>query len=186
MARPGRKRKEGVREPNGRIQRGVYGPAILAATLERRADYVGMENARDPMAGTVLGRACLSGKITRRQYNAGCHFGRARVLWDSIQGIPCRYPAAIGARLQGVNPDPDPEKIQEIKEQFQGMQVALKRSVKAWMLAESILEAVCLEDVLPLRMDGKKWLGQEWYEGWQMTRDAMDALGDFFGLEKEG
>jgi hypothetical protein len=85
MTRRGRKRKPGVREPNGRLSRKqVNVMARLRAAHDReehetlsvgldareRVHGVDPQHTRDQKAGSVVGRLCLSGAITAHQYDA--------------------------------------------------------------------------------------------------------------------
>lgn len=93
----GRKRKDGPREPNGRLNRAtvknarrelnraVNAVGAAEATRLRDAAVIGM---RDRVWGTVLGQLFLAGAIAARQFEAGRR-------WDALHA---RYGHAIGAR----------------------------------------------------------------------------------------
>lgn len=78
MARAGRKRKIAKREPNGRVQRpagdyrDIEKERVMAPMIEARARVYGLpiDRARDTKAETVIGRWCLQGEITQRQWEA--------------------------------------------------------------------------------------------------------------------
>lgn len=85
MTRRGRKRKAGVREPNGRLSRKRENVTarlraandreereILSVGLDARARVHGVDpkHARDQMAGSAVGRLCLAGSLSRQQYDA--------------------------------------------------------------------------------------------------------------------
>lgn len=96
MARAGKKRRTGKREPNGRLSRQPKHVAdrerteaqrnltnldaeqrsILSVGLEARERVFGVKPAqsRDQMAGSVIGRWCLQGIVTRPQYDAAMAF----------------------------------------------------------------------------------------------------------------
>ena len=89
MARAGRKRKPGQREPSGKRQRVYSDDAARRQTAAQRKRY-GLRGADllDDGAGSVLGRAFLSGQITEQQYEAGEEFLRRWVRWAMLSGIP--------------------------------------------------------------------------------------------------
>lgn len=82
MGKPGRKRKLGVkREPNGKISRrkadvldriAMEDRETLRPGLEARVRLHGIDPAqcRDQMAGSFVGRLCMTGHITVSQYDA--------------------------------------------------------------------------------------------------------------------
>lgn len=84
MARRGRKRKIGKREPNGRIQRerGIDPNEVAGQLKHRTADVcwldlrraIPLEKRHDAKAEHPLGRYCLVGAISNLQYDAGMMF----------------------------------------------------------------------------------------------------------------
>lgn len=86
MAKAGRKRKPGAREPNGRPDRKETETRYSPAAIKRMSDAAVM-SACDPRLGTVLGRFLLTGEITTRQAGAG---------WQWAE-IAHEYYSAIGA-----------------------------------------------------------------------------------------
>lgn len=95
MARAGRKRKEGPREPNGQLSRnpkawtGETERAARAVATNARVRLWGVpaELAGQPEAGTVVGRMFLAGTLSREEYEAA-------VAWQLIRNA---YQRAIGA-----------------------------------------------------------------------------------------
>lgn len=79
MTRPGRHRKSGLREPNGRIQRPAaakQAAEMRATVLEARARVHGLTAAQAEAMPetTVLGRLRVKGLVTQRQYDAGARY----------------------------------------------------------------------------------------------------------------
>jgi hypothetical protein len=76
MSRRGRKRRKGLRRPNGRLvhERGESPREIAARMPHRRA--LG-ENALDYRAESALGRLAIAGRITDEQFVAGTAFRRS-------------------------------------------------------------------------------------------------------------
>lgn len=90
MAKPGRKRKTGVkREPNGKISRRKADVTerfareldqaerdMLRPGLEARVKIHGVkpEDSRSQMAGSFVGRLCISGELSQAQYEAAMTF----------------------------------------------------------------------------------------------------------------
>ena len=74
-ARAGRPRKDGAREPNGRLQRGKPREPADAVALAARARHgrVSVEEAKDQKAGTFIGLLFIHGRetgLSRDQYDA--------------------------------------------------------------------------------------------------------------------
>ena len=84
MARPGRKRKQVEREPNGRPSRKEQETRYSPAAIKRLADSA-VSSAHDPKLGTVLGRLLLQGDINARQAGAGWQW--AEIAWEYYQAI---------------------------------------------------------------------------------------------------
>lgn len=86
MAKPGRKRRQGVRRtPSGRVSRaGVPAAAEHVAQVEVRMRQHGLsrEQAMDQKAGSVVGRWRLKGLLSEAQYLAGQEFLR---LYDGFK-----------------------------------------------------------------------------------------------------
>lgn len=72
--RRGRKRKPGIaRTASGRISRAAEDPTVTDVAIEARQRVFGIpvEHAKDQLAGTVLGRLLLAGKISAKECGAG-------------------------------------------------------------------------------------------------------------------
>ena len=95
MASPGRKRKSGLREPNGRLQRPTTLEALnaLAAGERRKQQAVVLRQPHrrgedSPLAESPLGRLCLRNKLKRELYEAGMNYGSIVACWRGAKGIP--------------------------------------------------------------------------------------------------
>lgn len=71
MARPGRKRKEGLRYPGGQIRPEDTGPSPTSA---KRLMIASLAKMADPQWSTVSGIYFLTGKISQNQYEAARRF----------------------------------------------------------------------------------------------------------------
>ena len=97
MARRGRKRKTGKREPNGRLQRerGIDPSEVAAQLKHRTADVywlnlrraIPIEDRANEKAECPLGRYNLVGAINDLQYNAGCMFRREVMAYRRVLGV---------------------------------------------------------------------------------------------------
>ena len=112
MAKKQRKahnRKDGAREPNGRLsrqptERKVRDAADVEATewdtmgqaLMARNRVHGVEpaNLKDQMAGSAVGRMCLKGLITRTQFDASQSYLSEREEYHQYIQVP-RQPGAV-------------------------------------------------------------------------------------------
>lgn len=89
MAKAGRKRKHGRREPNGQLSRRAAEVMLRENETERqimdtvisaRCRRFGVTDAvaRNPLAGTAVGRMCLARELTMDQYDAAQRYLDAR------------------------------------------------------------------------------------------------------------
>ncbi|MCZ2204423.1 hypothetical protein [Bartonella sp. A05] len=94
-AKRGRPRINGcVREPNGRILRAKkpYAPADQLV-IQMRMKHFGLryEDAKSPLAGSYIGRLCLSGGkegISQEQYDAAQQYLQVRNDYLCAKGLP--------------------------------------------------------------------------------------------------
>ena len=104
MARPGRKRKGGPREPNGRLQRERARPDH--GTPEQQARRArAAQGARPELASYPLGVLLASGCITETQHLAGCHYAWLhQVVFGRASAGAVRYDREPGRAMPE---DPD-------------------------------------------------------------------------------
>ncbi|WP_455466924.1 hypothetical protein [Bartonella sp. B39] len=80
-----------ISEPNGRISQ-VKMPhdPIDKLAIEMRAKRFGLtiEDAKNPLAGTYIGRLCLQGALTRDQYDAAQKYLEVRNNYLCSKGLP--------------------------------------------------------------------------------------------------
>lgn len=88
MAKPGRKRLSGPREPNGRLSRSEG-----VRSVQRELDMIRL-GVLDPKWGTPLGVLCRSRVITAAQFEIGEWFGQLRDAADRALGLRGRHPTA--------------------------------------------------------------------------------------------
>jgi len=178
-----------VREKNGQKSRTVHKaePPITKELLMRRAEACGMNgDPTDARAGTVLGQLLLRGWITQRQFDGGNALGTAWRRWARMAEVPSRHPRAAALGMVTSTPpdamplDPAAPAAGSEEDAWQKTDDALR----AWraavpkpkLLALSIAESVCVDDVMPPR------LHPAWVIGMQALRDALDAAADLFGV----
>jgi hypothetical protein len=101
MAKTGRKRKVGVREPNGRLQRPSK-EEREAARLRReageRATVLAQPHRRgnyDQLCASSLGRHVLDHRLRRELYDAGEEYAETVRRWRAAKGVPVGL-SAIG------------------------------------------------------------------------------------------
>lgn len=106
MARVGRKRKPGAREPNGRPDRKEQEQRYSPAAVKRMSDTA-MAAAHDPRLGTVLGRLLLLGEISARQAGAGWQWAEiAHEYYSAIGATPLQAkPVSYERGAKGSAPD---------------------------------------------------------------------------------
>lgn len=92
--RAGRKRKQGIREPNGRLSRATYKQqAIPAEAIQQRA-RMAPKASEDALRteGTPLALLRANGDITTTQLDAGEKLGQLWRRWARAASIPPRWP----------------------------------------------------------------------------------------------
>lgn len=109
VGRRGPKRREGRREPSGRLSRANIEERVrdaldrderetIAVGIEARVRLFGVpvSHSRDQKAGSFVGRLCLSGELSQAQYDAAQVWleDRANYLW-SIGDISPKLPGAV-------------------------------------------------------------------------------------------
>lgn len=127
MARSGRKRKQGAREPSGRLKRVPQHDRAREQAAKQRSRY-GLKHAElmDPRAGTAIGRAVLYGYITDVEREAGEEFARRWIRWAMLSGIPMPTAQALdySREVRGGwgGAGPTDEAILKARRQFAEMQ----------------------------------------------------------------
>lgn len=140
----GHKRKAGKREPNGRLSR--RGDDVLTrrrdaldreerdmistGTVARERVFgVKPEHSRDQLAGSVVGRLCLTEQISRTQYDAAvCYLEAWHANLIAIQAATPPYPNAIDLNATKGRAS-RPENV-----------ARAQRSVQAWRAARNAVQ----------------------------------------------
>lgn len=135
MARAGRKRKPGPREPSGRPDRKEQERAYSPAAIKRLTDAAVL-SAHDARLGTVLGRLLLSGEITARQAGAGWQWAAiASDYYSAIGATPLHIRPVVYERgARGEAPDVDTDAGAVLCERDQR---AVKRFERAFLVLQS-------------------------------------------------
>ncbi|GAA5108751.1 hypothetical protein [Bartonella jaculi] len=80
-----------VREPNGRISRAKtpHEPMDkLAIEMRAKRFCLTIEDAKNPLAGTYVGRLCLQGVLTQDQYDAAQKYIEVKNNYLCAKGLP--------------------------------------------------------------------------------------------------
>lgn len=130
MAKAGRPKKAGLREPNGKLKRPSAEERRKADRIRimgERAFVVGQPHRRgemSQMAGSVFGRFCLKNKLRPEIYDAGQEFARIVAGWRAAKGVPVFSNASPG-------PMPAPEDPERTKKRVDGLRDRMMRCEKA-------------------------------------------------------
>lgn len=123
----GRKRRGGVREPNGRLQRPSK-EEREAARLRReageRATVLAQPHRRgnyDQLCASPLGRHVLDAGLRRELYDAGEEYAETVRRWRAIKGVPVGL-QAVGA---GTGGDIADETVRRLCARLQAMRQAV-------------------------------------------------------------
>ncbi|EJF88128.1 hypothetical protein ME1_00794 [Bartonella vinsonii subsp. arupensis OK-94-513] len=117
-----------LREPNGRISR-AKSPreAVDKLALEMRAKRFGLtlQEAKNPLAGTYIGRLCLQGVLTQDQYDAAQKYLQIRNDYLCAKGLP-------SAVYDDVSTNSDPNSLEQWVEKatnhYQAVQEVIKEA----------------------------------------------------------
>lgn len=103
MAKTGRKRKTGKREPNGRLSREGYADKIKSVAVEARERVHGMtkEEAKLPMPTDPVGMLARFGEIDKYQYQAALQYEQDTMDYRAAMGIPSEARAMDLNKVQG-------------------------------------------------------------------------------------
>jgi hypothetical protein len=106
MARKGRKRQTGQREPTGRLARSAADPGndYAPAAIKRLTDCA-IRGIADSAYGTPLGRLYLEGYLTAAQFAAGRRFDS--LLYQYLRAIAAPQPNPRSHLLDYGPPSPD-------------------------------------------------------------------------------
>ncbi|EJF88114.1 hypothetical protein ME1_00801 [Bartonella vinsonii subsp. arupensis OK-94-513] len=117
-----------LREPNGRISR-AKSPreAVDKLALETRAKRFGLtlQEAKNPLAGSYIGRLCLQGVLTQDQYDAAQKYLQIRNDYLCAKGLP-------SAVYDDVTTNSDPNSLEQWVEKatnhYQAVQEVIKEA----------------------------------------------------------
>ena len=132
MARSGRKRKVGPREPNGRIQR--LSPTADAkqarmTVMEARMRVHGVEakHADKQESGSSLGRAFINQILTWREFQAGIIAGEIVANYYRVKGLPPVTPQAFDMfRVMGMSGyEPSDNTVKAAEDDYTRLQSAM-------------------------------------------------------------
>ena len=154
MARPGRPRKLGQRQPNGQLSRlkeGALKAKSVSATpelLAHRSESVGKIYALDARAGQPLGVLLLRGFLNDRQYAAGIRLQTLWRRWASLKGAPSRHAATWFAMREGVAHAWNTDEARLVARDFAAAVTVLRRSAPGCDVL-SLVGLVCMDERLP-------------------------------------
>ncbi|WP_431861413.1 hypothetical protein [Azospirillum sp.] len=175
-------------------------PVVSPELLQRRADAAGRGNEQDQLAGSVLGCLLLRGHITPEQHEGGSLLTELWSVWSRMAAAPARHARAAGGTMvpSGVSEeampvdeierrarcDADPENPspgaiaawERVCENMQAFRVAI-RDCRNHALVLAILESVCMDEIMPPRLQDRAWS-----IGWDALKDGLDVAAEFFGV----
>ncbi|WP_375640526.1 MULTISPECIES: hypothetical protein [unclassified Bartonella] len=125
----GRPRIKGcIREPNGRISRAKtpHEPMDkLAIEMRAKRFCLTIEEAKNPLSGTYIGRLYLQGEINQDQYDAAQKYLEVKNDYSCAKGLP----SAVYDKMPSSSDETAKEKwIKFATEQFSNMQEAIKEA----------------------------------------------------------
>ena len=148
MARAGRKRKQGKRQPDGRIAPQTDWQ-IMEPVLRRRCRELGWAETVDNMrkvkgqeGGTRWGKLYLAGDLDRRQYEAAEWFATKRVQYLRSVDAPKEHPKTCS-----MSPEPSGgsysgesvEAVRRVRIEYLGADRLLRDAGRAYVVAMQLL-----------------------------------------------
>ncbi|WP_126604030.1 hypothetical protein [Bartonella vinsonii] len=141
-----------LREPNGRISR-AKSPreAVDTLAIEMRAKRFGLmlQEAKNPLAGSYIGRLCLQGVLTQDQYDAAQKYLQIRNNYLCAKGLP----SAVFNEMPSSTDDKARDKwVEFATEQFFNMQEVIKEAqclYRQYNLYAAIQYLVIEDQMLP-------------------------------------
>ncbi|WP_273760736.1 hypothetical protein [Bartonella sp. ML70XJBT.G] len=117
-----------IREANGRISRAkAPREAVDKLAIEMRAKRfsLSLQDAKNPLASTYIGRLCLQGVLTQEQYDTAQQYLQIRNNYLCAKGLP----SAIYDEMPSSSDDKARDKwVEFATEQFANMQEAIKEA----------------------------------------------------------
>lgn len=187
MAR-GRKRKTGMRTPNGRLSRSKA--AVDQQRQGERATGLAQPHRRmvpetkrgDQRAGTLIGRLYLAGIITEAQCEAGERWAAVMHALHCVLASPSTVGSTIGQMVpSGNEPPAEDDRLSDANvETPQQRQDRLMRSFdkvvgRLDVIEMCALDAVCVQQQMPPSGDGSSGAAREMRAG-RLYGDPMDEL----------
>lgn len=178
LAKLGRKREQGEREPNGRLSRATKKQIEAKNPNEmkrlRDAAILGM---RDPLWGSEIGRLFLRGRIDEVQFEAGKRWRNLVDTWRKNQVGPQIDPKSGLAVLfvenkgRGRDRTYDPDVVAATQETDLALRHALDALNEAGQLESRTVRDCCELDIPIVGLSEIWWL-----------RDGLDALASHWRL----
>ncbi len=154
----GRKRKAGQREPSGKLARTTSSRRSAEQrrpAMEARKRQYGLsdEDALSQEAGSLVGRLCLSGELSRPQFEAAEVFERTSLAYRTAIDVPDRLKAGHGGMDDGEYEQWCAAAISRYREM-----VGILRNVdiehRGTMNSLGVLQALVLRDTITERQFG--------------------------------
>jgi hypothetical protein len=181
MARRGRKRQTGIREPAGRLARAAGDPATdYAPAAIKRLTECAIRGVADAAFATPLGRLFLDGQLTATQYAAGRRFDRLIRNHTRALAAPPE-PKSRGYDYDPRGPQIDPDSAAGQREVAEHRAIVAAMDEAKAVLAscgkttEKIVRGLCADGELPAGAAGRVTLSA-----------GLDALADHWGLTRLG
>lgn len=160
IIKAGRRRKQGAREPNGRVQRLTQEQTeeqIMSVALAQRERVMPpgtpKKALRDQKAGDVFGRLLLTEQITPDQYHAGLVWRDTFLAFARVMGVP--LPRTLGTlakvgHIPGYDESDIPKDVADgIKRRHRDIEAALFDQFRDHQDMRSALVNVILMDHQP-------------------------------------
>lgn len=176
MARPGRKRKSVVREPNGRPQRAGKQSAeqeTMSVAMGYRQNVLGVapKDVMDQKAATLLGRLCLQGSISAAQWQAGEDWHKLLEALSAMMNAPRGFKTPT-AGSGSMSEEEAARRYQEMKRRFDDANAAIEDHAPA---EERKARFIAMRTIIVDETDLPQMHGS--------LRTALNGLVKHFGLE---
>ncbi len=154
MGKRGAKRKEGLREPNGRLDRRTQAQRLndLNQADNRRIKSVVLlqphrQGRDEPWVASALGRFCIHAGCNPDVFNGVEAYAKDKIRWSIAVGKPKGFE---NVTLGGSTDGPTPEQVARWKERFTKVHIAIVEQYGAFIMSQ--MHRLAVED-MDLRLD---------------------------------
>ncbi|MCJ8322775.1 MAG: hypothetical protein HRU29_01710 [Rhizobiales bacterium] len=187
MARAGRTRKLGARQPNGELRRSrkIKQQEVSRTALHQRLKYIDPKHANKPEAGHLLGCLYLNDLLEHRQYVAAQKVAEHFARYRSMLGMPRASIQIIdlNAIFGTSDNEPDAAKIASIKGHMADIEFIIHQEKAPGNLKYPAKTRALLVDILERdEIPASGWQRFSWSPDYQFINSILRDFADLYKL----